>query len=361
MIQRRKTRVVMKGNVAIGSGNPVSIQSMTKVPTTDIDATIAEVEKCKDAGVDIMRISVPDEKSLRAFKIIMEKLKPTGVPVVADIHFSPKLAILSLEAGADCVRINPGNINDEKIVREIIEKTRDLGKSMRIGVNSGSIVPREGMHVQDINQEINELMVAEAIRWSTFAQSLDFTNFVVSLKSSDVLQTIEVNRKVSKLLGEVPLHLGVTHAGTAQHAKRKSAVGIGTLLAEGIGDTIRVSIAGSPESEVLFARELLADLQLRQRDLDIIVCPACARTVVNVEKLGLEIEKQLTELKIKTVVSILGCAVNGPGEAAESDFGIVAGKTKSWIYKSKARVLEVANEDLVERFIGFILKTKNNM
>ena len=359
MIQRRKTRVVMKGNIAVGGGNPVSIQSMTKVPTTDIDATVAEVEKCRTAGVDIMRISVPDEKSLRAFKIIIDKLKPSGIPIVADIHFSPKLAILSLEAGADCIRINPGNINDEKIVRKIIEKTHDLGKSMRIGVNSGSIVPREGMHVQEIHQEINELMVAEAVRWTEFAESLNFTNFVVSLKSSDVLQTIEVNRQAAKLLGDIPMHLGVTHAGTTQHAKRKSAIGIGTLLAEGIGDTIRVSIAGAPDEEVHFARELLADLQLRQRELDIIVCPACARTVVNVEKLGLEVEKRLAELKIMTVVSILGCAVNGPGEAAESEFGIVAGKTKSWIYKNKDRVLEVANEDLVEKFISYIVSEQS--
>ncbi|MCD4657397.1 MAG: flavodoxin-dependent (E)-4-hydroxy-3-methylbut-2-enyl-diphosphate synthase [Planctomycetes bacterium] len=351
----------MKGSVWIGGESPVSIQSMTKSPTTDISATIAELEKCIDAGVDIMRISVPDEKSARAFAEIIRIIKPTGLPIVADIHFSPKLAFLSLDAGADCVRINPGNINNEEIVHEIIEKTRDLGRSMRIGVNSGSIVPREGMSVKDYNREINELMVAEAVRFAEFAESLNFTNFVVSLKSSDVLQTIEVNRTAAKLLGKIPMHLGVTHAGVSEHAKRKSAVGIGTLLAEGIGDTIRVSIAGTSESEVYFARELLADLQLRKRELDVIVCPACARTVVDVEKLGLEVERRLTELKIKTVVSILGCAVNGPGEAAESDFGIVAGKTRSWIYKNKDRVLEVANTDLVEKFISYIVSEQSSV
>ena len=356
MIQRRKTRTIHKGNVAVGGDAPISIQSMTKTHTTDIAGTIREVLDCKDAGVDIMRISVPDENSSRAFAEIIEKLKPHAIPIVADIHFSPKMAIESLEAGADCIRINPGNINDEAIVAQIIRKARDLGKSIRIGVNSGSIVPRNGLSVLEIKQEIADLMVTEAVRWAEFAEQLSFKNFVVSLKSSDVLETIEVNRKAAKMLGEIPLHLGVTHAGTSEHAKRKSAIGIGTLLAEGIGDTVRVSIAGASVDEVKFAKEMLADLGLRKREIEVIVCPACARTTVDVEKLGITVEGKLRTVGFRGVVSILGCAVNGPGEAAESDFGIVCGLTKSWIYKSKDRIKQVKNDALVAEFIAFIMQ-----
>lgn len=347
---RRKTRTVHKGSVAIGSDHPVSVQSMTKTDTENVEGTIREILDCAEAGVDIMRVAVPHQRAADALPAIVEA---APVPIVADIHFNPRMAFEAIAKGAHCIRINPGNINDPELVAEIVKRCKDKGLAMRVGVNSGSILPREGLTVNEIEVEMVDFMVKEAVRWATFVDEQGFHNFTVSIKSSDVGQTIAANRKLAPLIDN-PIHMGVTHAGTPDQAKLKTALAFGTLISEGIGDTVRVSITAKPRMEVEYAIALLAELKLRTKPIEVIACPSCGRADVDVEKLTLQVESQLKALGKHVTVSVLGCAVNGPGEAAEADYGIVASKGFSFIYRGREKVKRVRNEDLVSEFIALI-------
>lgn len=349
---RRKTRTVMKGHLAIGSEHPIAVQSMTKTETENVAGTIAQIKRCEALGVDIMRVAVPYERAARA---LPEILAASNVPIVADIHFNPRMAFLALEAGVPIVRINPGNINEPEIVTEIVDRARDLGRCLRIGVNSGSIIPREGMTVQEIEEDMVDFMVKQALHWIEFLEARKFFNFCVSIKSSDVCQTIAANRQLAAAC-DVPIHMGVTHAGTPDACKLKTALALGTLIAEGIGDTIRVSMVAPPEREVEYGIELLADLGLRRKRIEIIACPSCGRADVDVEEYTKRIETGLKQLNRPVTVSFLGCAVNGPGEAAEADFGIVAANKFSLVYKGRELIGKIKNDVLVEEFLAIIAR-----
>ena len=347
---RRKTRTVHLGSVPIGSEHPVSVQSMTKGETENVERTLAEIRACEEAGVDIMRVAVPYQRAANALPALLEQVR---VPIVADIHFNPKMAFEAMKHDISSVRINPGNISDREIVTAIVKEAKNKGLHMRIGVNSGSIVPRKGLTVEEIEADMVDFMVEQALHWVNVVDDLGFHNFTLSIKSSDVNQTIAANRRIAGMC-DVPLHLGVTHAGTPEAAKLKTALAFGTLLAEGIGDTLRVSITGSSEMEVTFCNDLLADLGMRERLLEVIACPSCGRADVDVEEFTLKLEKGLKKLGRKVRISFLGCAVNGPGEAAEADFGIVASNRFSMVYKGREMVGKIENDKLVDEFLELL-------
>jgi len=338
MKNRRKTRTVMKGDVPVGSEHPVSVQTMTKVDTADVEVSVDEIRRLSAAGAEI---------------------KPrVSVPIVADIHFSPALAFHAIDAGADCIRINPGNIGKHReAVKEICRRCKDKGISMRIGGNEGSIMDRKGIEVIEHDTDPVEKMVNEVLTHCAILEEEDFHDIVVSVKSHDPLETI---RAYSLIAGQCdyPLHVGVTHAGTIEQATIKSAVAFGALLHEGIGDTIRVSITGDPADEVRVGREILQCLGLRKRGLEVYACPSCGRADVDVLKLTSEVEALVKGLEVDVRIAVMGCEVNGPGEAAQADIGIAAGRGWGYIMR-KGRILEkVESAHLAERLKVHILRLK---
>jgi (E)-4-hydroxy-3-methylbut-2-enyl-diphosphate synthase len=348
-VHRRKTRVCTVGNRPIGGEHLVAVQTMTKTKTHDVSGTLAQIAAAQDKGVDIVRVACPDEKSALALPAI---IAGSRVPIIADIHFAPGLAVKALEAGAHCVRMNPGNVKLE-LMRKIVDLARDKGASMRIGVNSGSIMPRKGLEVRgDMEHEMADLMVETAIRWCETFDGWGFHNFKVSLKSSDVLTTIYTNREFARQT-DVPLHLGVTEAGMSLPSTVKSSIGLGTLLAEGIGDTIRVSITGDPVEEVEVGLEILSALRLRRKNVEIVACPSCGRDEVDggVETLARQVQERLKDYTGNIVVSVLGCIVNGPGEAAEADLGIAGAKDAGYLFKGEQILRRVPNERLVDELM----------
>jgi (E)-4-hydroxy-3-methylbut-2-enyl-diphosphate synthase len=345
MIERRRTRAVQVGKVQIGAGAPVTVQSMTTTKTTDVWGTLNQIRNLEVAGCDIVRVTVPDEASAEALPQIKEGI---SIPLVADIHFNYRIALLALEAGVDKLRINPGNIGGEKRVQAVVEKAKQKRVPIRIGVNSGSLE-------QDILDKDNgptaRGMVESAIRHCEILERMEFTDIVVSLKSSHVPRMFEAYRRFADLR-DYPLHLGVTEAGPVEAGTVKSCAGIGALLMEGIGDTIRISLAADPVIETRVAKKLLQVLELRPSGINVIACPSCGRAEVDVHKLAAEVEKRTAHLADKNItVAVMGCAVNGPGESREADIGIAGGIRKGLLYVKGQKEHTIPEEELVASLV----------
>ncbi|NPB02899.1 MAG: flavodoxin-dependent (E)-4-hydroxy-3-methylbut-2-enyl-diphosphate synthase [Thermotogae bacterium] len=345
-MERRKTRVVRIGNVAIGGDNPIAVQSMTSTDTNDVEGTIEQIERLVEAGCEIVRVAVPSRKTIPAFRKIVENFKGR-VPIVADVHFDHRIAVMAADAGADKIRINPGNIGGKDKVREVIAAAKANRIPIRIGVNAGSL---EMDLIDKYGGVTTDGIVESAVRWIRFFEDEGFEDIVVSAKSAYVPQMIEAYRKLAQVI-DYPLHLGVTEAGTPKTGIIKSSVGIGTLLAEGIGDTFRVSLTADPVEEVRVAWEILKSLQIRSRGIMLIACPTCGRTKIDLIGLAEKVEKALEGLKLPLKVAVMGCEVNGPGEAREADIGIAAGKGSGLIFVRGKPVRRVKEEELLSALL----------
>lgn len=334
-----KTRKIKIGDVIIGGGNPVAIQSMCDTKTHDIKETVAQILKLEKEGCDVIRVAVPDE---RAVDTIPQIKKHIHIPLVADIHFDYTLAIKALRKGADKIRINPGNIGGEERVAEILKVCK---VPIRIGINSGSL--------ENYHHPIHEAMVESALKWVRFCENRNFTNIVLSLKSSNVADTIAAYELISKKV-DYPLHVGITEAGTLIPGAVKSAIGIGSLLKKGIGDTIRVSLTEDPIYEIRVAKEILKSLGLYKKEPEIISCPTCGRTEIDLKKLVREVEKRAALIKKPLKIAVMGCMVNAIGEAREADFGIGGGKRKGVIFKKGKIIKTVPESKLVDELFKLI-------
>jgi len=341
-------RQIDVGGVLIGGGAPVAVQTMTKTETANVEATMEQIRRVAEAGADLVRCAVPREQDVEALRTIV---KESPIPVIADIHFNHTLALKSLDAGAHCVRINPGNIGGREKVAEVVAKAKQLGTPIRVGVNSGSL-PR---HLRELEfTDPVEALVRAAVETVELMESLDFDNFKVSMKSTSVPNTIAANRLLAQRI-PYPLHLGVTEAGTKWSGSLKSAVGLGTLLADGIGDTIRISLSTfHAEEEVKVAWEILKALKLRERGPVLIACPTCGRLQFDMDSVVAEVERRLQAYEDPIEVSILGCAVNGIGEARHADFGITGAKDMGMIYSRGEPLKKVPTERLVDELFAEI-------
>ena len=349
-IKRRKTKEIKVGKVKVGGNNPISVQSMTNTLTTDIKATIKQINEIHSEGADIVRVSCPDESSSKALK---EIIKHVDVPIVADIHFHFKRAIEAAECGASCLRINPGNIGNRSKIREVVKAARDNDCSIRIGVNAGSL---EKDILEKYKEPCPEALVESALRNIKIIEDEDFDSLKVSVKSSDVFLSIEAYRQLSKVT-DYPLHLGITEAGSFIPGSIKSSIGLGKLLLDGIGDTIRVSLSDNPVEEVKIGNEILKSLNLRERGVKIISCPSCARQGFQVIDTVKILEERLSHIKTPITLSIIGCVVNGPGEAAMTDIGITGGKKgNNMLYLSGIQTEKVLTDDMISKVISEVEK-----
>ena len=349
-IKRRKTKVINVGNVKIGGDNPISVQSMTNTLTTDVKATIKQINNITEEGADIVRVSCPDKDSTVALK---EITKHVSIPIVADIHFHYKRAIEAAENGAKCLRINPGNIGDESKVHEVLRAAKNIDCSVRIGVNAGSL---ERDILEKFKEPCPEALVESALRNIKILEDQDFFNFKISVKSSDVFLSIAAYRQLSKVC-DYPLHLGITEAGSFVSGSIKSSIGLGSLLMDGIGDTIRISLSDDPSKEVKIGNEILKSLNLRSRGVKIISCPSCARQAFQVIDTVKILEEKLSHIKTPITLSIIGCVVNGPGEAAMTDVGITGGgKGNNMLYLSGIQSEKVITEDIVKEVVKQVEK-----
>lgn len=346
-IIRRKSRKIMVGKVAVGGDAPITVQSMTNSLTSDVKATVEQIKRQEAAGCDITRCSCPDEESARALK---EIVKQVNIPVVADIHFDYRLGILAAENGAACLRINPGNIGSESRVREVIKAAKNNGCSMRIGVNGGSLDKRL---LEKYGEPCAEAMVESALEQAKMLEDNDFREFKISVKSSNTQMTIEAYKKLAAKC-DYPLHLGVTEAGGLRAGTVKSALGIGSLLMQGIGDTLRVSLTADIEEEVKVGYEILKALDLRHRGVRIISCPTCARRGYDVQKTVEELEKRLVHISKPMTLAVMGCVVNGPGEAAHADFGVCGGKEDNMLYIAGKPAYKVENEQIIDELVKLV-------
>src|SRR6187431_1958368 len=341
-------RQIFVGSVPIGGGAPVAVQTMTKTETANLDATMEQIRKVADAGADLVRVAVPRDKDVEALRTIVVD---SPIPVIADIHFNHTLALKAIDAGAHCIRLNPGNIGGPEKVAEVAAKARAAGTPMRIGVNSGSL-PK---HLHELEREDPvEALVTAAAEFVGLMERLEFEDFKVSIKSTNVPYTIAANRLLSERI-PYPLHLGITEAGTKWSGSLKSAVGLGTLLADGIGDTIRISLSTfHAEEEVKVAWEILKALKLRERGPVLIACPTCGRLQFDMDSVVAEVERRLEAYDDPIEVSVLGCAVNGIGEARHADFGITGAKDSAMIYSRGEPLKKVATENLVDELFAEI-------
>src|SRR5918997_115410 len=345
MASRRHVHV---GGVQIGGGAPVAVQTMTKTETANLAATMAQIRTVADAGADLVRVAVPREKDVEALKTIV---KESPIPVIADIHFNHTLALKSIDAGAHCIRLNPGNIGGPEKVAEVADRARAAGTPMRIGVNSGSL-PKH-LHALERENPV-EALVTAGVEFVALMERLRFTDFKVSIKSTNVPATIAANRLLSERI-PYPLHLGITEAGTKWSGSLKSAVGLGTLLADGIGDTIRISLSTfHAEEEVKVAWEILKALKIRQRGPELIACPTCGRLQFDMDTVVAEIEQRLESYEEHIEVAVLGCAVNGIGEASHADFGITGAKNEGLIFAQGKPLRKVPQERLVDELFAEI-------
>ncbi|MBE2315124.1 flavodoxin-dependent (E)-4-hydroxy-3-methylbut-2-enyl-diphosphate synthase [Solirubrobacter sp. CPCC 204708] len=343
-------RSVNVGGVQVGGGAPVAVQTMTKTETANLQATMDQIRRVADAGADIVRCAVPREKDVEALKTIVRE---SPIPIIADIHFNHTLALKAIDAGAHCIRINPGNIGGPEKVAEVADRARAAGTPMRIGVNSGSL-PKH-LHELEMTNPV-EALVTAATEFVELMERLRFEDFKVSIKSTSVPNTIAANRLLSQRI-DYPLHLGVTEAGTKWSGSLKSAVGLGTLLADGIGDTIRISLSTfHAEEEVKVAWEILKALKLRERGPVLIACPTCGRLQFDMDSVVAEVERRLEAYDDPIEVSVLGCAVNGIGEARHADFGITGAKDMGMIYSKGEPIKKVATENLVDELFAEIDK-----
>jgi (E)-4-hydroxy-3-methylbut-2-enyl-diphosphate synthase len=341
-------RQIWVKDVPIGGGAPVVVQSMTKTDTSDIEATVAQIGRMVDAGCELVRVAVPRDKDAAALETIVKR---SPVPVIADIHFNHTLALKAIDAGAHCIRLNPGNIGGREKVKEVAERATAAGVPMRIGVNSGSL-PKH-LHELERDQPV-EALVSAAVEFVELMEDLDFENFKVSIKSTNVPYTIAANRLLSERI-DYPLHLGVTESGTRWSGSLKSAVGLGTLLAAGIGDTIRISLSTfQAEEEVKVAWEIIKALQLRERGPVLIACPTCGRLQFDMDTVVAEIEQRLERYDQPIEVAVLGCAVNGIGEASHADFGITGAKNEGMIFAHGKPLRKVPQDRLVEELFAEI-------
>ncbi|MEY4591007.1 MAG: 4-hydroxy-3-methylbut-2-en-yl diphosphate synthase, partial [Pseudomonadota bacterium] len=340
-IKRRVSRQIMVGNVPVGGGAPISVQSMTNTPTEDVAATVAQIRRIQDAGADIVRVSVPSMEAAEAFGLIR---KQVTIPLVADIHFDYKIALRVADLGVDCLRINPGNIGKEDRVRAVIEKARDLNIPIRIGVNAGSL---EKELQRKYGEPTPDALVESALRHVAYLDKYDFQNYKVSVKASDVFMAVAAYRKLAREI-EQPLHLGITEAGGLRSGTVKSAVGLGILLMEGIGDTIRISLAADPVEEIKVGWDLLKSLKLRAKGINFIACPSCSRQNFDVIKTLNELEARLEDVTVSMDVAIIGCIVNGPGEAKEADIGLTGGTPKNLLYVDGEPNIKLENTLLVD-------------
>jgi (E)-4-hydroxy-3-methylbut-2-enyl-diphosphate synthase len=330
-IKRRKTRTVYVGSVPVGGSHPVVVQSMTSTPTEDVDATVAQIKELERVGCEVVRVAVPTAESARAIRQIKNRV---SIPVVADIHFDHRLAILALENGADCVRINPGNIGERWKLKEVALTAKERGVSIRVGINAGSI-PKKVLF--KYGSPTPEALVETATDCAKFLEDVGFTNMKFSLKGSEVRSTVVANRVFAEKT-DYPIHIGITEAGTLLSGAVKSAVGVGILLYEGIGDTVRVSLSAHPRYEVKVAYRILSALELRSRGVEVISCPTCGRCTVDVEGIAKAVEERLEHIEKPMKVAVMGCAVNGPGEAMFADAGI-AGAGDTFVLFVKGRVI----------------------
>ncbi len=349
-IKRKKTKEISVGNVKIGGNNPISVQSMTNTLTKDIKNTINQINKISEVGADIVRVSCPDEDSTKALK---EIVKHVPVPIVADIHFHYMRAVESAENGAKCLRINPGNIGDNKKIKEVISAAKNNDCSIRIGVNSGSL---ERDILEKYKEPCPEALVESALRNIKILEDEDFFNFKVSVKSSDVFLSIEAYRQLSNKT-DYPLHLGITEAGSFLPGSIKSSIGFGTLLLDGIGDTIRVSLSDDPIEEIKVGNEILKSLNLRTRGVKIISCPSCARQAFKVIDTVKKLEEKLSHIKTPITLSIIGCVVNGPGEAAQTDIGITGGgKGNNMLYLKGIESEKIKTDEIISKVVDLVEK-----
>jgi len=350
LIVRRQSKPIRIGEVTIGGDAPVVVQSMAKTDTRDIQATVNQINELADCGCEITRVAVPDFEAAEAISIIKKK---TSIPIIADIHFDYRLALKSLKAGADGLRLNPGNIREPEQVAEVIKAAKQRQVPVRIGVNAGSLPPASKPSIST-----SAHMVNVALEQIKLLESLDFDLIKVSLKAFDVLTTIEAYRAIASKIS-YPLHLGVTEAGLPRAGAVRSAVGIGILLHEGIGDTIRVSLSANPCEEVKTAYEILRSLDLRQHGPTLISCPSCGRAEVDIIRLAESVDRSLKDISKPIKVAVMGCVVNGPGEAKEADVGIACGKGKGAIFRKGKVVSTVAEKDFLEALIAEVKNLLN--
>ncbi len=352
---RRVSKKVLCGDVAIGGGAEISIQSMTNTDTRDINATVEQIAKLQDAGCQIIRCAVLDEEAAAALGKIKSNIK---IPVVADIHFDYRLAISAIKNGADKIRINPGNIGDHEKVKKVLDAAKEREIPIRIGVNSGSL---EKEILKKYGGVTPEALAESALNTISFIRNMNFDQLVLSIKSSDVRLNQEAHRLISGQT-DLPLHIGITESGTVQTGSVKSAIGIGALLLDGIGDTMRVSLTGDPIHEILFAKEILRALNLRKNAINLVSCPTCGRTKVDLVKITQEVEEKIPLLEEEMekyniqgiTVAVMGCEVNGPGEASEADFGVACGKGKGILIQKGKIIRSVPEERISEELFAWI-------
>ena len=348
-MERRKTRQISVGTLKIGGDAPISVQSMTKTDTRDIQKTVHQIRLLERAGCEIIRVAVVDEEAAHAIARIKKKI---GIPLIADIHFHSHLALMAMESGADGLRVNPGNIGGKNRLKPIVKEAKNRSLPIRIGVNSGSL---EKDLLKRFGGATPEAMVSSALRAIEWMEDLGFHLIKISLKASDVLRTVEAYRLFSKK-SDYPLHLGVTEAGKGSGAVIKSSIGIGVLLSEGIGDTLRISLTGDPVEEVRVGYEILRALNIRKRGVEIISCPTCGRCEVSLSRLVDRIERDVKKMATPLTVAIMGCVVNGPGEAKEADIGIAGGKGVGVLFREGKVVRKLKEKDFVSVLLSEIQK-----
>ena len=349
-IERRTSRQIFVGDVPVGGGAPITVQTMTNTPTTDVAATVAQIKRCERAGVDIIRVSCPDQESALALKDIVRQV---DVPVVADIHFHYKRAIEAAQSGAACLRINPGNIGSAERVREVVKAARDHNCSMRIGVNAGSL----DKHLLEKYGEPNpEALVESALEHAKILQDHDFHAFKISVKASDVFMAVAAYQQLAEVCDH-PLHIGITEAGGKRAGTVKSAIGLGNLLWAGVGDTVRVSLSAEPEEEVFVGWELLKSLGIRHRGVKIISCPSCARQGFDVIDTVTKLEERLAHIETPISLSVLGCVVNGPGEALMTDIGFTGGGAgRHMVYNAGKTDHTIGSEGMIDHIVELVEK-----
>ena len=349
-IKRRVTKVITVGKVKVGGDNPISVQSMTNTLTRNVKDTLKQINNISEVGGDIVRVSCPDVESTIALK---EITKHSTIPVVADIHFHFKRAIEAAENGADCLRINPGNIGDKNKITQVISAAKNNNCSIRIGVNSGSL---EKDILEKYKEPCPEALVESAMRNIKIIEDLDFFNFKISVKSSDVFLSVKAYRELSRVT-DYPLHLGITEAGSFIPGSIKSSIGLGNLLMDGIGDTIRISLSDDPVEEIKIGNEILKSLNIRNRGVKIISCPSCARQGFQVIDTVKILEEKLSHIKAPITLSIIGCVVNGPGEAAQTDIGITGGgKNINMLYLKGVQTEKLNNQDIISKVVNLVEK-----
>jgi (E)-4-hydroxy-3-methylbut-2-enyl-diphosphate synthase len=340
---RRISKPIKIGEVTVGGGAPIVVQSMTKTNTSDVMSTVAQIKELEDCGCELVRVAVPDAEAAQAIRDIKKKV---SIPLIADIHFDHRLALKAIESGCDGLRLNPGNISDPEKVKEVARAAKERNVPIRVGVNAGSLPPSP-----DPKLSISEQMVEAAMEQVRLLEDLDFELIKVSVKAFDVPTTIEAYQSIAQKI-PYPLHIGVTESGPPRTGIIRSTVGISTLLYEGIGDTIRVSLSAHPREEVIAAYEILKSLNLRQHGPILVSCPSCGRAEVDIVKLAAEVEKELLKVDKPIKVAVMGCIVNGPGEAKDADIGIACGKGRAVLFKKGERIKTIEEKDFIKVLMG---------